>query len=73
MLQNMDIHQFRRLMYNRLMPGRKRYTNEFLKRIEEFVVFGCQQAHLVKGKIRYPYFKCRNMNYIIPDELMVHL
>ena len=67
------MRQFRSWMYNRLMPGRKGYTNEFLNGVEEFVAFACQQAHLAKGKIRCPCSKCRNMNYIMPEDVRVHL
>ena len=73
MIQNMDIRQYHSWMYNRLMPGRRDYTNEFLDGVEEFVSFACQQAHLANGKIRCPCSKCRNMNYILPEEVKVHL
>ena len=55
------------------MPGWKGYTNEFLNGVEEFVAFACQQAHLAKGKIRSPYSKCTNINYIMCDKVRVHV
>ena len=69
----MDIRQNRSWMYNRLMPGRKGYTDAFLNGVTEFVSFACQQAYLSNGNIRCPCSKCKNLKYLDPEEVKVHL
>ena len=73
MLQNMDIRHYRSWMYNRLLPGRQGYTDAFLNGVEEFVSFACQQEDLSNEKIRCPCSKCKNLKYLIPEEVKVHL
>ena len=46
---------------------------DFLMDLEEFISFACQQTYSANGKIRYPCSKSRNKNYIIPEEVKVHL
>ena len=69
----MNIRQYRSWMYNRLLSGQKGYTDEFLNGVEEFVSFACQQANSSNGKIRCPCSKCKNLKYLNPDEVRVHL
>ncbi|XP_027932879.1 uncharacterized protein LOC114188505 [Vigna unguiculata] len=52
----------REWMYNRLLPGREAYTNEFLSGLEEFMAFACRQPNLSEGKIRCPCKECKNEN-----------
>ena len=74
MLQNMDIRHHRSWMYNRLLPGRTGYTEIFLKGLEEFISFACQQPYFLShGKIRCPCSKCKNQKYLSPDEVKVNL
>src|ERR1044072_2051497 len=74
MWQNMDIRQIRGWMYNRLMPGRIGYTSEFTNGLEEFTSLACQKASdLASGEIRCPCTRCRNLKYLNPEEVQVHL
>ena len=74
MVQNMDIFQLRSWMYNRLLPGRKGYTKEFLKDVEDFVLFACQQPNFQsEEKFRCPCCKCKNQRYLTTDEVKLHL
>ncbi|XP_027187904.2 uncharacterized protein [Cicer arietinum] len=61
-------------MYNRLLPGRKAYTFEFLKGVEEFIQFAClQDKYLNEGVIRCPCKLCKNENHLTPDVVNVHI
>jgi len=41
-------------MYNRLLPGRKGYTEAFLNGVVEFVSFALGKTKSSNGKIRCP-------------------
>lgn len=69
----MDIRENRSWMYNRLMPGRKGYTDAFVNGVDEFVSFACQEADLSSGKIRCPCSKCKNLKFLDTEEVKVHL
>jgi len=71
--QNMDIRVSRSWMYNRLMPGRKDYTREFEVGLGEFISYTIQQPGTSNGKIRCPCSKCKNLDHLYPDEVIVHL
>lgn len=60
-------------MYNRLIPGLKGYINAFLIGVDEFVCFACQQVNLSNGKTRCPCSKCKNIKFLDPEEVKVHL
>ncbi|CAJ2648225.1 unnamed protein product [Trifolium pratense] len=68
----MDIRQSRSWMYNRLMPGRRGLTDEFLKGVDEFVSFAIQRDTSNK-EIRCPCSKCKNMKFLDPEEVKVHI
>ena len=60
----MDIPHRRKWMYNRLNPGRRGYTDEFLQGIDEFIIFACQnEVYASQGKIRCPCSKHQNRAY----------
>ncbi|TKY65798.1 golgin subfamily A member 5 [Spatholobus suberectus] len=70
----MELPTHRTWMYNRLLPGRKGYTTEFLKGIEEFIDFACRQPkYLSEGVIRCPCKLCKNERYLTPDEVNAHI
>ena len=74
MLQNMDICYHRSWMYNRLLSSRKGYTKFFLKGVEEFISFACQQLYFLSyKKIRCPCSKYKNQKYLSLDEVKVDL
>ena len=54
------------------MPGRKGVMDEFYKGVDVFVSFACQKAES-NGNIRCPCSQCRNLKYIDPEEVKVHL
>ncbi|XP_038693762.1 uncharacterized protein LOC119991488 [Tripterygium wilfordii] len=70
----MDILEHRNWMYNRLLPGRKGITDNFLLGVEEFISFACQHPiFLSEGKLRCPCSKHKNQRYLTPDEVKVDL
>ena len=70
----MDICHYHSWMYNRLLPDRKGYTNEFLIGVELFIHFACRQPiFLNEKKIRCPCFKCKNTKYLTVEEVKIHL
>ncbi|XP_058774870.1 uncharacterized protein LOC131649136 isoform X2 [Vicia villosa] len=70
----MEIPRHRTWMYNRLLPGRSGHTYEFLKGVEEFITFACQQREYLKdGVIRCPCKKCKNEDHLTPDEANIHI
>ncbi|CAK8533967.1 unnamed protein product [Lathyrus sativus] len=70
----MEIPPHRTWMYNRLLPGRSAHTYEFLKGVEEFINFACQQKEYLKnGVIRCPCKLCKNEDHLIPDEANTHI
>ena len=70
----MDIFHLRSWMYNRLLPGRKGYTDEFVKGVEDFILFACQRPYFEsEGTIRCPCCKCKNQRYLTTDEVKLHL
>ena len=42
--QNMNGHPHRRRMYNRLLPNRSGYAQEFLNGVNQFDEFACRQT-----------------------------
>ena len=61
-------------MYNRLLPGQKGYTTEFLKGVKDFIDFACQQPkYLNEGVIRCPCKLCKNAKHLTPEEVNVHI
>jgi hypothetical protein len=42
----MEVPAHRRWMYNRLHPGRRGHTTEFLKGVEEFMKFACEHKKI---------------------------
>ena len=69
----MDIRQNRKWIYNRLMSNRRGYNDAFLKGVDEFVSYTCQETNLSNGKIRYPCSKCKNLKFFHFEEVKVHL
>ena len=70
----MDIIEHREWMYNRLLPGRKGITDQFLRGVEEFITFACQHPiFLSEGKLRCPCLRHKNQKYLTPDEVRVDL
>lgn len=58
----------------RLFPGRRGYKDEFLKGIEEFLDFGCQQPdYLTEGLIRCSCKVCKNEKHLTLDDVNVHV
>jgi len=71
--QNINGRPHRRWMYNKFVHNRSGYTQEFLDGVNQFNQFARRQAEFLNGgKYRYPYAKCRNMVYLIPDEVKMH-
>ena len=61
-------------MYNRLLPDHSSYTQEFLDGVNQFDEFARRQIEFLNGgKYRCPCAKCRNMVYLRPDEVKMHL
>jgi len=60
-------------MYNRLMPNRRGYTDVFLKGVDDFVSYVCQETNVSNGKIRFPCSKCNNLKLFHFEEVKVHL
>jgi len=48
-------------------------TREFEVGLGEFISYAIQQPGTSNGKIRCPYSKCKNLDYLYPDEVIVHL
>lgn len=70
----MEMPTHRTWMYNRLLPGRKGYTVEFLQGVEEFIDFACQQPnYLNEGVIKCPCKLCKNARRRTPNEVNVHI
>lgn len=60
-------------MYNRLLPGQKGYTTEFLKGVKDFIDFACQQPkYLNEGVIRCPCKLCKNAKHLTPRSKCSH-
>nr|AAS79612.1 putative tnp2 transposase [Ipomoea trifida] len=61
-------------MYNRLSPGKRGYTDEFLAGVEEFVNYACTlPVYESTNTIRCPCSKCKNRVHLSADEVRVHL
>ena len=45
--QNMNDPPYRMWMYNRLLPDRSGYTQEFLNRVNQFDEFACRQTEFL--------------------------
>jgi len=69
----MDVHENRSWMYNRLLPGRKGYTEAFLNGVAEFVSFALGKTNLSNGKITCPCTTCKNLNFLDSEDVKVHL
>ncbi|XP_057445010.1 uncharacterized protein LOC130737272 [Lotus japonicus] len=70
----MDIRQIRGWMYNRTIPSQREHTSAFLNGLNEFIALACQKsADLTSGEIRCPCTRCRNLKYLDPIEVEVHL
>jgi len=58
---------YRRWMYNRLLPDRGGYRQEFSNEVNQFDEFSRRQAEFLNGeKYRCPCAKCRNGVYKHP-------
>ena len=63
-----------RWMYNRLLPDRSSYTQEFLDEVNEFDQFARTQIEFLNGKkYRCSCAKCKNRVYLTPDKVKMHL
>jgi hypothetical protein len=61
-------------MYNRLHPGRRGHTTEFLKGVEEFMKFACEhKKYLDEGLLRCPCKLCKNENHLSRDLANTHI
>jgi len=61
-------------MYNRLLPDRSGYMQEFLDEVNQFDEFACRQTEFLnEGKYRCPCVKCKNRVYLTPDDVKMHL
>ena len=70
----MEVPAHRRWMYNRLHPGRRGHTTEFLKGVEEFMKFACEQKkYLDEGLLRCPCKLCKNENHLSRDLANTHI
>ncbi|XP_031111768.1 uncharacterized protein LOC116015735 [Ipomoea triloba] len=69
-----NIPEHRKWMYNRLLPGRKGYTDEFLMGVEEFVNYASTlPVYMDSMQIRCPCSKCKNRVHLSADDVRVHL
>ena len=70
----MEIPEHRRWMYNRLLPNRGGYVDEFLNGLTEFINFASYQPkYLSEGVIRCPWKKCKNEQHHNHDIVNVHI
>jgi len=69
----MDVHENCSWMYNRLLPGRKGYTEAFLNGVAEFVSFALEKTNFSNGKIRCPCTTCKNLNFLDSEDVKVYL
>jgi len=60
-------------MYDRFMCDRMGYKDVFLKGVDEFVSYACEETNLSNGKIRCPCCKCKNIKFFHFEEIKVHL
>ena len=64
----------RRWMYNRLLPNRSGYTQEFLNGVNQFNKFARRQIEFLnRGKYMCPCVKWKNRMYLTLDEVKTHL
>ncbi|XP_019185969.1 PREDICTED: uncharacterized protein LOC109180715 [Ipomoea nil] len=69
-----NIPEHRKWMYNRLLPGKRGYTDEFLLGVEEFVNYASTlPVYKASMKIRCPCSKCKNRVHLSADDVRVHL
>ena len=54
------------------MSNRRSYNEAFLKGIDEFVSYACQERNLSNGKIRCPCSKCKTLKFFHFEEVKVH-
>jgi len=60
-------------MYDRFMSDRSGYKDAFLKGVDEFVSYACEETNLSNGKIMCSCSKCKNLKFIYFEEVKVHL
>ena len=60
-------------MYDRFMYDRRGYKDAFLKGVDEFVSYACEEKNLSNGKIRCPCSKCKNLKFFHFEEVKVQL
>ncbi|XP_019158170.1 PREDICTED: uncharacterized protein LOC109154886 [Ipomoea nil] len=69
-----SIPEHRKWMYNRLLPGKRGITNEFLAGVEQFVKYACTlSVYELTNTIRCPCSKCKNRVHLSADDVRVHL
>ena len=70
----MDEHERRQWMYNRIAPGRREFTDAFMKGVDEFLEYACTlPTYTDGGMIRCPCAKCKNRKIDILDVVKTHI
>jgi len=69
----MNGHPYRWWMYNKLLPDRNGYTQEFLNKVNQFDAFARRQVEFQSGgKYKCLCTKCKNRVYLTPDEVEMY-